>query len=65
MKRAAALTIALAAAGCNSNTAGFNLMDRAITWSDIAKIGVGLAAIAIVGGVVIYFVVTFGRGMSR
>lgn len=63
----AALLIAGAScvAGCNSNAAGFNLMDRAITVGDIVKIGAAGIAVAIVGAVVIYFLAALGKGMSR
>lgn len=63
--RAALLIGAAGMAGCNSNAAGFNLMDSAITWGDMATIGAAGIAVAILGGVVIYFIVSFGRGMSR
>lgn len=57
--------LALSFAACNSNSAGFNLMDRTITWGDMVTIGAIGVAVAIVGGVVIYFIIAFGRGMSR
>lgn len=63
--RAALLVGAVGLAGCNSNAVGFNLMDRAVTWGDVVTIGaIGVAA-AIVGGVAIYLIAAFGKGMSR